>query len=1276
MGQIFATLYTYFASRKGLFAIVLIAITMLLGWGVLRLQFQEDITQMLPEQPRLNAINSALQEVKFSDKILLTLSNTKQLEEFEFIKQGDQLFEQLTSLQPSLIQDINYKLEEDQMLYYFDLFYENLPLYLDEKDYSEIDSALSKERLESSLRSSYKLLLTPAGAFIQKTLTRDPLNMTPRALRKLQSLQADENIIAHNNRLLSKDLNHIFMVITPTFKSKESGKNAELLTKLDEIKDRFEEGTQLKVHYFGAPLVSAGNAIQIKKDVNITMSLVGIVLFLFLLYFYRKPQYFLMLVVPVIFGGFFGLGVMGWITPNVSAISLGVGAILLGITIDYSLHVFSHYQHVKSKSDLLKEIALSLVLSCITTVLAFFALQFTGSPVLHDLGLFAGLSIVGAALGSLLILPHLLPKKKSSGSDTKRLDQLVKFPFHKNAFVLGGVTVFSVLAIVFYKTPKFENNMDNLNYMSESMQQSEYFLDSLGDVSLRSIFVISKGSNLNEAMAKLENSQPLIDSLERSGLIQKESGAKELLLSKAAQQDKIDKWNSFWSADRKALVTKNLEQSAKELGFKSGAFSPFYSLLEKEFKVKEVEEFSDFYTDGPLKEFISINSDNANVFSLLKVRVEDREPVLEAFEKNDEIVVFDKKYLTDQIVKTVSSDFSTLANWSLLLVFLVLLIAYGRLELAVIAFLPLGLSWFWVMGAMQVFDLKLNLINLIITSFVFGLGIDYSIFILNGLIRDQRFGTQSLVAYKGSVFLSAFTTIIAVGGMIFAGHPALKSIAIMSIVGIGSLLILVYSLVPAMYSAMISSRISKGKPPLTFFDMIVTITAWILILWGFHLVIFYAIPVRLMFFIPLKWRKKSIHYLLYIWANIYIFITTIFKKRTYNLSGVDVHKQRIFIINHQSFVDTVYMFSVTPYSVIATNSRIYNNFLFGPICRLCDFVNVSDGFEKVDQKVKQLWDEGFSFIIFPEGTRSVDLEIHRFHKGAFKLAEDLQAELLPVLIHGGGHYLPKGDFWGTYTYLVTEFLPPILPTDTSWGETYSDRSKSIRKYMQAKLTELQERFGMPKFLDLRLRLNYLYISPILYWYLRSKFIIEKRYELFNQELPKSGRIYDVGCGNGYMSYLLHYSSKGREIFASDFDEEKIANASSRFMKNDKIHFEAQSAQELNPVNVDGVVFSDVLHYLNREEQISVLDKFAKNLNPGGVILIKDGDADHKRIKGTKRSEFFSTKVSKFNKHMHETMTYIDAKFLHEFCVRNGLKMEELGLSKVTSNKVWKITHEI
>ncbi len=1276
MGSLFANIYTYFSNRKFLFFSLLAAMVTILILGALRLKPQEDITRMLPEEPRLQQINQALQEVKFGDKILLSVSVEDPQDREKLLRSADALEEKLLNLKPTYIEELNYKLGEEQMQAYFDLFYTHLPLYLNEDDYAEIDSMLQGDNLAASLQSSYRLLLTPAGSFIQKTLVRDPLHMTPRALKRLKSLEGDENFVAVDQRLFSKDAKHVFMFISPRHKAKESGPNAKFLEELQKIEQAHEAEFETDIHYFGAPLVSAGNAIQIKKDVNRTMGLVAGVLFLFLLYFYRKPQYFLMIIVPVLFGGIFGLGILGFLQPEISAISLGVGAILLGITIDYSLHIFTHYQHAKSKSDLLKEVSLSLVMSCITTVLAFLCLLFTKSPVLHDLGAFAGLSIVGAALGSLLVLPHILPANTKSKHKENKLEKWLGTAFHDNKILVGMVLISTFLAVYFYKAPTFEKNMDNLNYMSESMLESEKFLDELGNVSNRNLFVIARRKNPDEALEKLESINPTLQKLVEQKRIHSVSGPGELMLSHAAQEKKIAEWNAFWDSEKKEKLKANLHKEAAKLGFKEHAFDPFYALLDKNFEPVGTEGLSALYAEGPLREFVQYNDSSASVFALIKVKPENRQAVIEQLENEKSIVVFDKKYLSDQIVDAVSSDFSLLANISLIMVFLVLLMAYGRFELAIIAFLPLGLSWFWVMGAMQLFDLKMNLINLIITTFVFGLGIDYSIFVLNGLIRDQRYGTSNLATYKSSIFLSAFTTIIGMGGMLFAGHPALRSIAIMSVVGIASVLILVYICIPLMYRFLVSGRIEKHKAPLTLKNIWGTLLAWLMILWGFHLLIFYALPLRILILIPLKTRKKSIHFLLYIWANCYIKMLFPFRKKAYGEIPSDMRKQRIYIANHQSFIDTVFMFSLSPYAIIATNNRIYNHFIFGPICRLCDFLNVSDGIEDVMQKIRLRWQEGYSFLIFPEGTRSEDQEIHRFHKGAFKLSEELQAPIMPVLIHGSGDFLPKGSFWGGFNDLVYTFLPEILPGDRQYGQGYSEQSKYIRKYMAEELENLRNAHDMPYYLRSKIMLNYIYINPVLYWYLYVKFKVEKRYSVFHNHLPKTGNIYDIGCGYGMMSYILHYAARGRKIMASDFDEEKIETAKHRFMRNAEIEFRTQRAQDVVPEKVSGVVFSDILHYLSKTDQEQVLQNFADHLLPGGVILIKDGDSSETGISGTKRSEYWSTKIMGFNKTGQEEMTYFDSRFLEEFCRRNALKLEELETSRITSNKVWKITHEI
>ena len=82
---------------------------------------------------------------------------------------------------------------------------------------------------------------------------------------------------------------------------------------------------------------------------------------------------------------------------EVSGISIATGAVVFGIIMDFSFHFFTHLQHSKSITETIKEITVPLLTGAFTTIMAFAALLFTNSSVLQDFGLFAALSIAGAA---------------------------------------------------------------------------------------------------------------------------------------------------------------------------------------------------------------------------------------------------------------------------------------------------------------------------------------------------------------------------------------------------------------------------------------------------------------------------------------------------------------------------------------------------------------------------------------------------------------------------------------------------------------------------------------------------------------------------------------------------------------------------------------------------------------------------------------------------------------------------------------------------------------
>jgi 2-polyprenyl-3-methyl-5-hydroxy-6-metoxy-1,4-benzoquinol methylase len=145
---------------------------------------------------------------------------------------------------------------------------------------------------------------------------------------------------------------------------------------------------------------------------------------------------------------------------------------------------------------------------------------------------------------------------------------------------------------------------------------------------------------------------------------------------------------------------------------------------------------------------------------------------------------------------------------------------------------------------------------------------------------------------------------------------------------------------------------------------------------------------------------------------------------------------------------------------------------------------------------------------------------------------------------------------------------------------------------------------------------------VLEWYLRVKIRLEKDYQVFHDLLPKQGRVLDIGCGYGFMSYMLQFSAPGREITGYDYDEEKIAVANHCFSRNTNIHFVKADVRHLHTGPADAIILSDILHYLKPDQQESLILKCIKTLQPGGMLLIRDGDRFEKKHDRTRLTEFF------------------------------------------------------
>jgi 1-acyl-sn-glycerol-3-phosphate acyltransferase len=183
-----------------------------------------------------------------------------------------------------------------------------------------------------------------------------------------------------------------------------------------------------------------------------------------------------------------------------------------------------------------------------------------------------------------------------------------------------------------------------------------------------------------------------------------------------------------------------------------------------------------------------------------------------------------------------------------------------------------------------------------------------------------------------------------------------------------------------------------------------------------------------------------------------------------NSVGEKFERGAIVVCNHQSMLDTLCMLMLSPRILLVTHNRVWNNPLVAAVLRYADFFSVSDTEwgERTDY-CRHFLNQGYSIVIFPEGERSADGDVHRFHRGAFFLAERLHADILPIFIHGAAHVMPIGRGVANAGTMSIEIGRRIAPDDVSFGEGYVERCRGMHRYYQNHYAEIRRAKETPEY---------------------------------------------------------------------------------------------------------------------------------------------------------------------------------------------------------------------
>ena len=263
--------------------------------------------------------------------------------------------------------------------------------------------------------------------------------------------------------------------------------------------------------------------------------------------------------------------------------------------------------------------------------------------------------------------------------------------------------------------------------------------------------------------------------------------------------------------------------------------------------------------------------------------------------------------------------------------------------------------------------------------------------------------------YRNSVILSGILMFIGIGTLIFAKHPAMKSLAEVAIVGMMTVVLMACYIPPVIFNWLTKKKGQLRDVPVTIKRLLYTfVSLLVFFVSAFVLVTPFTLIYKL---IGRDSERKRLwfHKLIVVFNRFAILRLPCVKYSLDNPNGENFEKPAVIIANHQSHLDLSCIMMQSHKIVILTNDWVWKNPIYGLIIRYAEFYPVSDGYDKNIERLKNLVARGYSVVIFPEGTRSVTGEIMRFHKGAFQLAQSLNIDILPIFIHGANHAMPKND---------------------------------------------------------------------------------------------------------------------------------------------------------------------------------------------------------------------------------------------------------------------------
>lgn len=1149
MTKLALKIYDFMRMHKKFRFLSFVLLTACLLCLLLRLNFKEDISDFLPLDGRHQEAMQVYQDVSGASKIVAIFQSKDSTDGIpDRIVSAIGCFENAVAEQDTagLVRNLTTQIDFEKISEISDFVYSNIPYFLTDEDYAHIDSLLDQPGyLARQLERDKELLMFPTSGMLSANLRRDPLNLFSPVAGKLQNGSSSSRLETYDGYLFAPGMNMALVMLESPFGNSETRHNAVLMDFLRHCAHQVEaEFPGVSVHYVGGPAVAVANAAQIKKDSLLSIAIAAVLIVALLIIVFRKAWNIVMIVISVGWGWLFAMAMVSLVHDSVSLIVVGISSIILGIAVNYPLHMIAHVAHSGSMRQALREIIAPLTIGNITTVGAFAALVPLKAAALRDLGIFSAFILLGTILFVAVYLPHAVRKDKVERHEisAKWLNALSGAKIENNRHVVWGVVILTAVFAYFSSRTEFDADMSHINFMTDQQKADMMCFSKLTsntDGASESLFVVSRGKSLDEALDASAAVQPQIETIASAADSVTYSSCARFLPSVKQQEHRLKKWKGFVAA-HKDLFTVALPQAAEAAGFQKTAFEPFAQIVKADYASRELSFFAPLSAVN--SRYLSIDSAQGKfrVVDMLTVPRSGIGALKGQIEKlSGQQFCFDVQSMNSAIANSLSDNFNYIGWACGLIVFFFLWASFASVELALLSFFPMAVSWIWILGIMGMTGVQFNIVNIILATFIFGQGDDYTIFMTEGCCYEYGFRKKMLSSYKGSILVSALIMFTGIGTLIFAKHPALHSLAEVTIVGMLSVVLMAYLLPPLVFNWITRSHGDFRRRPLTLAPLLrwcFGVALW----WGMLLC---GCTLGFLLFVILR-RKPEADTVLHrfvTWSHRAILkLLPGVRLRTHDVDGEALHEPCVIICNNHSLFNFVLLLTWSPKILLVHSGCPVRNTAVKAMAHWLGMRSVKQPLESGLELYRSCVSAGYSiaFCLDDEDDGNCGASAPHCHEQPFWLAEKLGLDVLPMLLHGVDHILPAQGA-ACYRGEIHMFAAKRITHGSQlWDSSSAVMAKKVQGYMADIYKNLCGTLETAAYFVPLVKDRYRYKGTEIMRDVAARLKSNSNYSaIINCKQPP--KVVINNCGYGEMPLLMALVHPDVQVIAVERDEEKL-----------------------------------------------------------------------------------------------------------------------------------------